>query len=366
MSIFDAIIKPTLLLDEKAARTNIARMALKAAAQGVRFRPHFKTHQSIEIGDWFRPHGVSAITVTSLEMAEYFAAAGWVDITIAFPVNLRQAPELDALARRVQLGLLVESLGSVRRLAETFTNHVDVWIKVDTGNRRTGLPWDDVDALASLAAEICLSDNMHLRGVLTHAGNTYSAGSPAAIRKVYAESVERMNAARRGLVGRGFNTIEVSVGDTPGCTLSENLGEVDEIRPGNFVFYDAEQLAWGVCLPQDVAVAVACPVVALHLEREEVVLYGGAIHLSKDFMQVDGHPSYGKIALPIGERWGDPLPGAYVAKLSQEHGVVYLPARYREQVAVGELLCVIPTHSCLTVQVMGTYTTLDGRKITVR
>jgi len=30
----------------------------------------------------------------------------------------------------------------------------------------------------------------------------------------------------------------ISYGDTPSCSIAENFDEVDEIRPGNFVFYD--------------------------------------------------------------------------------------------------------------------------------
>src|SRR5512140_3613959 len=114
---FEDIVKPTLLVDESRVRGNIARMAEKARRQGVRFRPHFKTHQSVEIGEWFREEGVHQITVSSLDMAEYFAAAGWDDITLAFPVNLRQLPGLSSLAWRVRLGLLIESPESAAALA---------------------------------------------------------------------------------------------------------------------------------------------------------------------------------------------------------------------------------------------------------
>ncbi|KPK99745.1 MAG: hypothetical protein AMJ91_06575, partial [candidate division Zixibacteria bacterium SM23_73_3] len=67
------IVKPTLLLDKKRVMKNIEKMARKAKAAGVRFRSHFKTHQSGEIGNWFRDVGVEAITVSSLDMAQYFA-----------------------------------------------------------------------------------------------------------------------------------------------------------------------------------------------------------------------------------------------------------------------------------------------------
>ena len=84
---YSKIARPTLLLDKARALRNIARIAEKTRRDGVRFRPHFKTHQSAEIGEWIRAHGVEAICVSSVEMAAFFADHGWRDIAIAFPVN---------------------------------------------------------------------------------------------------------------------------------------------------------------------------------------------------------------------------------------------------------------------------------------
>ncbi len=365
MTIFDSIQKPTLLIAEQRVRANIQRMAVKAASQNIRFRPHFKTHQSAEIGEWFRPAGVTAITVTSLDMAEYFAAHGWRDMTIAFPVNLRQIEGLNRLADHIHLELLVESPESAAQLEQKLSLALDVWIKIDSGGGRTGIPWDQSRPLLELARAIQASRKLNLKGLLTHAGHTYTGGSPESIRAVYSESVTRMNHARQTLSESGFTGIQLSVGDTPGCTLSRDLGAVDEIRPGNFVFYDAEQLTWGVCAEEDVAAALACPVVAVHPQREEAVLYGGAIHLSKDFFLEDGRAVHGRVCLPEGDIWGSPLPGAYVARLSQEHGVAHIPAHHLQRIRVGDLLCIIPAHVCLTVQVMRGCMTLEGRPLPV-
>ncbi len=363
MSLFDTIQKPTLLLDQEAALRNIQRMTEKARRQGVRFRPHFKTHQSAEIGEWLRAEGVAAITVSSLDMAEYFAGHGWDDITIAFPVNLRQVEELSALAQRVHLGLLFESLEAARFLSERLTVEVDAWIKVDAGAGRTGLSWERPEAVAVLARQITGLKRLRLRGLLTHAGQTYRARGAEEICRVYAESVARMNAVREALALAGLAGLEVSTGDTPGCSLCEELGHVDEIRPGNFVFYDAHQLEIGSCRAEDVAVALACPVVALHPERDEAVVYGGSIHLSSETNGIDGTTAYGMVALPEGERWGEPLPGAYVRKLSQEHGILHLPSDCLSRLRVGDLVCILPAHSCLTVTAMKEYVTLQGKVI---
>ena len=58
MSTMIQVTEPTMVLNEEVCKSNIARMAAKAKAANVVFRPHFKTHQSREIGseraEWIR------------------------------------------------------------------------------------------------------------------------------------------------------------------------------------------------------------------------------------------------------------------------------------------------------------------------
>jgi D-serine deaminase-like pyridoxal phosphate-dependent protein len=161
----------------------------------------------------------------------------------------------------------------------------------------------------------------------------------------------------------GLTNTCISFGDTPSCSMVEDLHDVDEIRPGNFIFFDCTQLRIGSCNEEDIAVAVACPVVARHPERHEIVVYGGAIHLSKDFFEENGSRAYGCVALPQGNGWGPLLEGAYVASLSQEHGIIRMPIDVLAKVQVGDVLYVLPAHSCLTVDLFPYYLTLTGEKI---
>lgn len=361
-ALFNQIEKPTLLLDSTAARQNIQRMAAKAGP--ARFRPHFKTHQSAEIGEWFRAEGVSAITVSSVDMALYFAGHGWEDITLAFPANLRQAQTLNALAQRVRLGLLVESVETVQGLASAIQAQVDIWLKVDVGAGRTGINWERISTAVQVARAVQDVPVFRLRGLLTHAGHTYGAKGADEICRRYTESVERMQFMRCGLAEEGFHDLEISVGDTPAASVCPDLGPVDEIRPGNFVFYDAQQMSAGSCGWQDVAVALACPVVALHPERSEAVVYGGAVHLSKDFVTENGRRTYGSVCLADGDRWGAPLQNTWVDRLSQEHGILHMAPEDLAKIRVGDLVFILPAHSCLTVTLMKRYLTLDGRWIT--
>jgi len=363
MSVFDRIDQPTLLLNEAVARRNVQRMAEKVRRAGVRFRPHFKTHQSAEIGEWFRDLGVDKITVSSVEMAEYFAANGWQDILIAFSLNIRQFERIRALAARVKLSLLVENLEAIDALARAPHFAADIWIKVDVGAHRTGVDWQETEKAAFLIRAISQLPDLTLRGLLTHSGNTYHCENRQQVVRAFREGVEHINQMRASLQERGFEQVEISVGDTPGCSLSSDFSGIDELRPGNFIFYDAQQLVIGSCAAEDIAVAVACPVVALHPDRREVTIYGGAIHLSKDLLELVGKTSYGLVAFSEGEGWGDPVSGAIVRSLSQEHGILQFADGQYKQLKVGDLVYILPAHSCLTVQLLRKYLTLSGRVI---
>lgn len=353
---------PTLLLDESVARRNIAWMCAKAERHGLAFRPHFKTHQSRRVGAWFRDAGVRAITVSSVRMARYFADDGWDDITIAFPVNLREAEDIRRLAAHVSLGVLVESPLVAHRLDPLLDHDVRTWIKTDTGYGRTGIPFDSADSLRATAQAVVRSRHLELAGLLTHGGDTYQAPDPAVVLQRFERSRQRMRAAADALRA-DFPALAVSVGDTPGCCVAEDFSGIDEIRPGNFVFFDVMQQQRGVCSSQDIAVALACPVVAIHEDRNELVLYGGAVHLSREALgERDGTQIHGRIVKLEADGWSAPIPGAAVIRLSQEHGIVRLPAEQLRAIEEGDLLGVLPVHSCLTAECMKGYRCLDGSR----
>lgn len=363
MSFLDTIDQPTLLIDENVTRQNIHRMIERANANQAAFRPHFKTHQSAQVGEWFREMGVNRITTSSVEMAEYFAACGWMDILIAFSLNPRQAPRINALAEKIHLEVLVENDEALDAIARSVSAHLSVWVKIDVGNGRTGLDWQDVVGVANLCRRVTQNPMLTLAGLLTHSGHTYHAADPDDAARIFREGIDRLAHLRERLKEAGINGLRLSVGDTPGCSICEDWSGADEVRPGNFVFYDAMQALAGVCTYSEVSMALACPVVAKHSERREVVIYGGAIHLSKDSVQLDGKTSYGLPVLQRGDRWAQPIPGARVDRLSQEHGILHVPGGEYDRISVGELVFILPAHSCLTVQVMGEYFTLKGEKI---
>jgi D-serine deaminase-like pyridoxal phosphate-dependent protein len=301
-------------------------------------------------------------------MATYFAGHGWNDITIAFPANVREIAQINRLAERVQLRLLIESVATARILDHELTAPVGAWIEVDAGSGRSGVPWDDGGTMHEVADAVSASKWMSLQGLLTHAGNTYGVRSLPAVAAIHTQTIKRMQRMRNWLVEYGILGLEISIGDTPACSMLDEWGGIDEARPGNFVFYDLTQMTIGACTAADVGVVVACPVVAVHPERNEIVLYGGAIHLSKEMLaRDDGSPSYGALVRLNDAGWSEPIAEAWLRSLSQEHGVVRATKSAWEagldHVQIGELLGVLPVHSCLTADLLKEYRPLHGERV---
>lgn len=356
------ITQPTLVVDQQIAIANIKRMAEKAKASNCIFRPHLKTPQSIEVANWYRQFGVTKVTVSSLSMAQYFASDGWDDITIAFPVNVLELGGIDKLAAKIQLNILVESVETLKIITENLTNKVGVFIKVDTGYGRTGIDWKNSNVIITLANQIAKYKNLDFKGILCHAGHSYNARGEKEITKIYIETIERMYQVKNHLVEKHPNTI-ISIGDTPTCSIAKSFNEVNEIRPGNFIFYDLMQQQIGSCTYDEIAVAMYCPIVAIHPIRNEIVIHGGGIHFSKDYLI---HEELGKIYGKVvsyqndGKSWAKPISGFYLSKISQEHGIVKCPAHLISNYKVGDILAILPIHSCMAVNLMKGYLSTDG------
>jgi len=353
---------PTLLLDETKCMNNILHMVQKVKKDGLRFRPHFKTHQSHQIGQWFRDEGVTSITVSSVKMAWYFAQDGWKDITIAFPVNLREIQSINQLAEKINLHLLIADPETIRPLKNGLDHKVFVWLKIDTGYHRSGFLVEGREKIGSALKKINASPQLQLKGFLSHTGNSYHAGSTEDIRKMFDESVKKLNELRTFFTPE-YSGLEISMGDTPSASLSEDFKNIDELRPGNFVFYDLMQYTLGTCQLSDIAVAMICPVVAKYPDRQEVVLYGGAVHFSKEtILNSHGSSVFGKVVKYTNKGWEATGGEGYVVSLSQEHGIAKISKDLMNELHPGDLVAVLPVHSCLTANLAKEYLGISGQR----
>ncbi|MCP4807170.1 MAG: DSD1 family PLP-dependent enzyme [Proteobacteria bacterium] len=314
----DQLSTPAAVVDLDRVERNCHVMRDRAHREGRRLRPHVKTHKvpalaRLQLG------GDGPITVSTLAEAKAFRAAGFDDITWAFPLphtRAREALELD-------VQLVVDHLATVELLRGSGAR---VFLKVDCGYGRAGLVPED-PALVALA-EAVVDAGLELRGVLTHAGHSYDLRDGEGLVELAEVEARALTRAANALGG----CAERSAGSTPTCSVDADRGDVTELRPGNYVFYDRTQVAIGSCTEADCALEVLASVIAVYSDR--AIVDAGGLALSKDAGPGD---HYGALH----DLDGQPL-GCVLRSLSQEHGVVSGAG-----LRVGQRVRVQVNHSCM-------------------
>ncbi|RUA28005.1 MAG: alanine racemase, partial [Bacteroidetes bacterium] len=260
---FSKIKSPTIVVDKNRVLKNIQQFQKKFSSSNTLFRPHFKTHQSTTIGKWFQELGIHQISVSSLAMAWQFYQAGWKDISIVFPFNRLEIELIQKMSKDATLGILIEDIESVDFLSNHISNSIDIYIKVDCGYHRTGIDVENHKLILEIPKKIEHYDKLNFKGILSHFGNTYAARNKTEVEQIYTSSLEKMLELKKQLIPL-FPDVMISIGDTPSASIIKDFTNMDEMRPGNFVFYDWMQTEIGSCTAEQIAAIMLCPVVAKH------------------------------------------------------------------------------------------------------
>lgn len=332
---------PIVLAD--VMQDNIDRMQRFAIQQNLAVRPHVKTHKCVEIGRRQVKAGAVGITAGNVGEAEVFAAAGFDDIFIAYPLwpSGTKGRRVRSLAAGTRLRIGVDNVAAINALADAMgaeRERLQVVIEVDCGARRSGAPPEAAGDLALAARKRGLVP----AGVFTYPGHG-SAGPEA--RKCAAEDQEAaLTAAVRSLGSRGITPEVVSAGSTPTVEFATS-SVITEIRPGEYVFNDLNNARLGACTEDQIALFVTGTVVSDWVPGQ-VILDIGTKALGRE-----GSPEigYGRIAGT----------SAALSKLNEYHGFLPLPgAGFRP--AVGAVLPVIPNHVCPVVVNFEEYVVTDS------
>lgn len=341
---------PCLILDETRMQRNIARLHERLAAAGVGFCPHLKTAKSLEVARRLvtGPHGPA--TVSTLREADVFAAGGMTELTYAVGISPAKLPRVQALRRRgVALTVLLDSLEQAEAVAVASdpADPIRVLIELDCDGHRSGVKPGDTDRLTAIART--LSPSAELRGVLTHAGESYEARSAAALEA--AAENERASAVMAALTLRsqGFACPVVSIGSTPTAHFARSYAGATEVRAGAFVFFDLVQAGLGVCSQDAIALSVLTTVIGHQRDKGWTIIDAGWTALSCDRgtagQAVD--QGYGLVC----DVRGHPIPGLRVVIANQEHGVVAGRGNISgaaPELPIGTRLRILPNHACAT------------------
>lgn len=351
---------PAMLIDLDVMERNMRGMQKKADAAGVKLRPHTKTHRTPAIALLQEAAGAVGVTVAKLGEAEVMAAEGLKDIFIANEiVGAVKLERLRRLARGLpRLAVGADSPVHALMLSSAMAGEskpIDVLVDVNTGDPRTGIaPGKPTVELAQFVTSL---PGLRLRGIYTHDGQSYDVATADEVRAVNRESQRLMVETAELMRAEGLAVEEVSVGSTPSLLLDGVLPGVTEIRPGTYIFMDADQAqvvgTYEHCAQTVLATVISRPT------PERVVLDAGTKALTY-YVQTDGitrSPGHGRLKAH---------PEIFLDKKSDEHSSFDIPRGSGLVFEIGDLVEIIPNHACPTTNLYDVlYAVRDGRVETV-
>jgi len=329
---------PAVIIREAILARNIMDMARFSQEAGIKLRPHAKSHKLSRLARIQINQGAVGITVAKLDEAEAMLNDGVEDILIAYPlVGEKKIRRLLKLNARGKLAVVADSPEGIENLASTAREDgqtLKVLLKIDTGLKRCGVK--PGKRAVELAKKIDGSENLDFGGILTHAGHAYASSGPEEVQKIACQEGEIMASLAEDIKKSGIDCPEVSVGATPTVKISGMVEGVTEIRPGNYVFNDRMQLNLGVAMEEDCSLTVLSQVVSRPVP-ERCVIDAGSKTLGLD-QGAHGNPAISGYGLIKGHT------DAVITRLSEEHGVVEIPAD--SDLKIGDKIEIIPNHAC--------------------
>lgn len=366
---FADIATPALLLDVAKVRHNLARLKARLAGHSVAFRPHMKTAKSAEVYAELVGAG-TPITVSTLKEAEEYAAAGATDITYAVGITPDKLDRVGALRRNgCAVSVLLDSVAAAEAVAawsRAYGDRLPAFIEIDADGHRAGLQKARAAEIVAVGRAL-EAGGAELRGVLTHAGESYAVPGEAAIAAMAETERAAVVAAAEALRAAGLACPVVSVGSTPTALFAKDLTGVTEVRAGVFMFQDLVMAGLGVCPVEDIALSVLASVIGHQTDKGWTLTDAGWMAMSRD---------RGTQALPVDQGYGlvcdergAPLGDYVVIKASQEHGIVAARpgsgARPLD-LPLGARLRVLPNHACATAAQFQGYVLVEGDRVVGR
>jgi D-serine deaminase-like pyridoxal phosphate-dependent protein len=332
------VLTPALLIDRDRVQHNIATTLHLLSGDANRWRPHVKTAKLGYVMQMLVDAGVRQFKcATSLELS-VACQAGADDVLVAYPLigaNAARVRQIAERNQRVALSVLVENESQV---AQWPGSSISIFVDVNPGMNRTGVPEEHTDAILRLS-ESKASSGLRFRGLHYYDGHLSKYGM--AERCAHAHlGYERLMRIIETLAAHGTEVPEVITAGTPAfpCSLSfkrfENAQFLHRVSPGTVVYCDATSLTQ---LPAEfgyLPAAVVMTRVVSHPAPGMITCDAGHKTVSADAgvptCAVLGHPELEPLAP------------------SEEH----LPMRVADGAAVpaiGELLYLVPRHVCPTV-----------------
>jgi D-serine deaminase-like pyridoxal phosphate-dependent protein len=344
---------PALVVDGPVLVGNIQAMAERALRAGVEMRPHVKTHKSPPIAELQREHGAAGFTAATLREAEMLVAHGHDDILLAYPpVGEWRLERLVELAQKARVRVVLDSAEALAGLdAACRLSGVAIgWLwEVDSGVRRIGSAPGEETA-QRVAPLVRRYHHATFDGLMTFAGHAYGARSHDELREIAASERSAVRETAEAFAALGVEARARSVGTTPTSHQLVTPEGVTEIRPGNYVFYDATQVALQLVSENRCALSVIATVVA-RPDPRRLILDCGSKALAAERL-TERTSGFGLVP---------GRPELVVERLFEEHAIVVAAEPLSDR--IGERLRVVPNHSCASANLHDRLVVVDGVEI---
>jgi D-serine deaminase-like pyridoxal phosphate-dependent protein len=332
------VLTPALAIYAGNVAHNIDTTVALLGNDPRRWRPHLKTAKLSYVMGMLLERGVKAVKVaTTLELLRA-CEAGFEDVLLAYPVagsNAQRAAEIAGAFPQVTVSALVDSLAQIKQWVGS---PISVFLDIDPGMGRTGLPQDDGEQIVQIA-QVLKESGIRFRGLHYYDGHLRDADMETRTRKAHAGYDRLLEIV--GLLERaGVEVGEVIAGGTPvlPCVISypgfRGTRFIYRASPGTVVYCDTDTL--GV-LPSSMGYRPAALVLARVVSTSVPGRF--ACDAGHKAVSVDaGVPN----CVVLG--WDGLLP----SHPSEEHLPVSV-APGAVAPALGEILYLVPKHVCPTV-----------------
>lgn len=334
---------PYIYVDYRKMLKNIKSMAELASEANIDIRPHCKSHKTVEIAKHQIRFGASGITASTLKEVEMLKKGGIKSITLAYPlIGDEKIDYYLKLGKNIDLRSIVLDFEHAKYINKYFSrsNPLIAYLKVDCGLKRLGIQPEEIIDNIEKITEL---ENIIIVGLLTHGGQSYSGIIPK-------EEVAKVEAA--AVLSHKIPSLLASVGSTPTAKELLKLPGLDEIRPGNYVFYDNTMINLGVCKEEDCSLFVKSTILAIY--EEYMVIDAGSKSLSSD-SGVHGNNLLKGFGLIVEDK------SLVVERLSEEHGMI--TGNGIKDFKVGDQLTIIPNHACSVVNLFDEIHVFDGNEL---
>ncbi|OTB02570.1 hypothetical protein M426DRAFT_61890 [Hypoxylon sp. CI-4A] len=373
------IPKPAVVLDVAKARQHCSTMLAATKALGVGFRPHIKTHKTIElaklqIGDGTTDVKLVVSTVAEIEhilpLAKSLQADGRnINILYGLPLPISQVARIAPIARQLgpgSISFLIDhpsQLGSLRRFHDLAGFPGGILVKVDTGYHRAGLPPHSLNknGLLEEITRLHVEGQVTLVGLYSHSSLSYRDKTPQqAMDNLAGEIQGCMDSVRHNhqyfpkapfelTISVGASPQVISIQNFAGTSGLENgatksltnairgvsagvaagVGVSLELHAGVYSVLDLQQLATNPIgtigkFDEEIAISVVAEVVSVYNEGEreapEVLVAVGTLGLGRE--PCPSYDGWGMVGLIPSTDRVDPERKLIVKRISQEHSIL--------------------------------------------